>query len=493
MLRVVACVYDQHNLWLLGVAAVVCVFSWVGALLLLSRIETAAPHRRHTWLALAGATAGGGVWATHFISMLAFNPGLPVGFSLPVTLLSAVFGVGGVWASFELRRILSGNIGAISAGGLLAVSVVGLHFIGMAGVEAPAQKVWAADLVIASVLLAAAFAISGFVTLQQATTLRLRAVACGLFVCVVISLHFTAMGALSFVPDPRLPEPAGVLDRTGLAITVTFGAVALVLLSGVAALADRRIVQERMLRAVEADRAKSRFIATMSHELRTPLNAIIGYAELIAESSQEEFTVIDAAKVQVSARQLLVLVNDMLDLAKIEANRLPIRTSECSISQLVRDTCKGAEEQVAAQRNTLLLSMEPDLPLVVGDPMRIKQCLLNLLTNAAKFTEDGYIRVRVHMVDGAVEISVSDTGIGMTEEQQQRLFTPFGADDSIARIHSGGAGLGLSLTKKLLQLMGGSIAVQSAPGKGSTFAISLPTAAAPAMDAPFAAGVAVAT
>jgi NO-binding membrane sensor protein with MHYT domain len=129
MYRVFACVTEQHDLWLVGVALLVCVFSWAGALFVLERVAKGAPQHRHAWLLLAGATAGLGAWATHFVAMLAFGPAMTLGFALAPTLLSVVIGVGGAWAAFEAHSTLKGPHGAIVAGATLAAGIVGLHFV----------------------------------------------------------------------------------------------------------------------------------------------------------------------------------------------------------------------------------------------------------------------------------------------------------------------------------------------------------------------------
>ena len=232
-----------------------------------------------------------------------------------------------------------------------------------------------------------------------------------------------------------------------------------------------------MLRAEEADRSKSRFIANMSHELRTPLNAIIGYAELIAETSSEDMTVADAERVQASASHLLGIVNDLLDLAKIEANRLVVRTGPCDLAQLIEEASNSVAATASARRTTLTYSSDRDLPQVNGDPLRIRQCLLNLLSNAVKFTEDGEVNVEARASHDVVEVLVSDTGIGMTRDQVRRLFRPFvQADASIAQTY-GGTGLGLSITKHLMEMMGGAVTVETAPGAGSVFKLTFKTAA----------------
>lgn len=233
-------------------------------------------------------------------------------------------------------------------------------------------------------------------------------------------------------------------------------------------------LRRRAERAERADVAKSQFLANMSHELRTPLNAIIGYSELISEESEEAPTREDAQRILRSARHLLQLLNEVLDLSKIEAGSMEMMFESCDVAAMaaeVADTMRGV---VTARGNKLVISAAPDLAPVHADSFRLRQCLLNLTSNAAKFCENGVITINVRQSAGCTEIAISDTGIGMTGDQVQRLFQPFTQADATITRKYGGTGLGLSITQRLMRLMGGEIEVTSAPGKGSTFSLVLP-------------------
>jgi PAS domain S-box-containing protein len=592
MFRVLSCVFTQHNLWLVGLAAVICVLSFFGAVMVLSRLDAAEAKTKNAWLFLAGLAAGGGTWATHFVAMVAYDPGQAIGFDGFLTLASAAIGVFGAWAAFVIFTHWRGNRGRIAAGLLLGAAVVGLHYVGMAGVQASAREIWAFDLVVASWLFSAAFAILGMTVLSRATSWRGKTAAGALMVLGVVSLHFTAMGALTLAPDPTLAPPAHAIDRAGLALLIAVSAIAVLALAIMLVLADRRVSEitlagaarlqrladaalegivmhdgtrivdanarfaamvgqplERVVgrdiavfapgdaiasisaaiaagehtmietrlgdgvnsvdveihtrplsncgayvsavrdislrrRAETAEResiAKSQFIASMSHELRTPLNAVIGYAEIIEEDSSDPRSAKDAKHIRTSARHLLVLINDILDLSRTEAGSVEIRLEECDLPELLDEACTLVRPMATANRDTLECLIDPQLRLVQTDALRLKQCLLNVLSNAVKFTEGGAVTVTARSAGDYVEIAVADTGIGMTLAQTERVFEAYAqADGSISRKY-GGTGLGLSITRRLLRLLKGDVTVESVPGRGSTFTIRIPQQSVPAV------------
>jgi signal transduction histidine kinase len=239
--------------------------------------------------------------------------------------------------------------------------------------------------------------------------------------------------------------------------------------------------RERM--AVEASRAKTEFLAHMSHELRTPLNAVLGLSEAMLERIFGELdpAQVDAlTTIHASGSHLLALINDVLDVARVESGKLPIETEQVWLRPLIDETTALVASQLASKRQRLVLDLAAALPPVDIDRRRIKQVLLNLLGNASKFSPPGAtVTVRADGRDDArrVEIAVSDDGPGIAAAERARIFEPFVTlDPSMSRAH-GGAGLGLTLARHIVDLHGGQIRVDSEPGRGATFTIVLPVSA----------------
>ena len=243
--------------------------------------------------------------------------------------------------------------------------------------------------------------------------------------------------------------------------------------------------------AVESSLAKSEFLATMSHELRTPLNAIIGYSEMLKEEAedlhQEDF-IPDLQRIREAGTHLLTLINDILDLSRVEAGRTELYLETFNVSNMVREAVAIIQPLVEKNANTLEVHCEDSIGSIRADMTKVRQTLFNLLSNACKFTEQGTITVDVsrqteHGQDW-LSFSVADTGIGMTPEQMSRLFQPFSQADASTTRQYGGTGLGLVLSRRFCQMMGGDITVESEYGRGSTFTFKLPTEVVEPTDEP---------
>ncbi|MFN7917823.1 MAG: ATP-binding protein [Vicinamibacterales bacterium] len=242
----------------------------------------------------------------------------------------------------------------------------------------------------------------------------------------------------------------------------------------------RRTEQQLLLAKAAAEQAsvaKSAFVANMSHELRTPLNAIIGYSELLKEDAEDQGNTTaadDLGKVLTAGRHLLSLINDVLDLSKIEAGRMDLEISRFEIDDVARSVVNTSGQLASARGNTIALDVPAPVGSVRLDRTKVQQVLLNLVSNAIKFTEHGHIVVRVTAEGGDVLLAIEDTGIGMTEEQQGRLFQEFSQADVSTTRKYGGTGLGLAISRRLCSLMSGTISVKSAAGQGTTFTVRLP-------------------
>ena len=255
---------------------------------------------------------------------------------------------------------------------------------------------------------------------------------------------------------------------------------------------DRKISEEKLLRlneeltaardaALEASRAKSTFLANMSHELRTPLNAIIGFAEMLVEDAEQlgaRHMVADLGKIRMSGTHLLELISTILDLSKVETGRMELEILEFSLVGLINRVATMLTPMVAKNRNMLSHGVAEGLDRMVGDETKVKQILFNLLSNAAKFTRDGVIKLDAQPLheDGREWVigTVSDTGIGFRADQIDKLFQDFYQADMSTTRKYGGTGLGLAIVYRFCKLMDGEITVTSEPGIGSSFRVKLP-------------------
>jgi len=240
---------------------------------------------------------------------------------------------------------------------------------------------------------------------------------------------------------------------------------------------------EEARRAAEAaNRSKTEFLRHISHELRTPLNSVLGHGELLRDELAElghERLLADAVRISDASEHMLALINELLDISRIEAGAIELRIARVDLAALAGGVADTMGPLVAAQHNTLKLTIADGLPQVASDGRRLRQVLLNLLGNACKFTERGEIGLLVEPAPGdAVRLRVRDTGIGMTPEQLGRIFVPFVQVDASEARRDQGSGLGLAITRRLVELLGGTITVTSEPGRGSEFSVTLPIGAA---------------
>jgi len=233
--------------------------------------------------------------------------------------------------------------------------------------------------------------------------------------------------------------------------------------------------------AEQANRSKGIFLANMSHELRTPLNAIIGYGEMLLEEAEDlgqPGFIPDLQKIHAAAKHLLALINDILDLSKIEAGKMDLYYETFDVPPMIQDVVATITPLVKKNANALKVHCADELGAMRADLTKVRQTLFNLLSNACKFTEHGTITLEVtrETVDGGgwVTFRVRDSGIGMTPEQMEKLFQEFSQADASTTRKYGGTGLGLAISRKFCRLMGGDITVESALGRGSTFTITLP-------------------
>jgi signal transduction histidine kinase len=289
------------------------------------------------------------------------------------------------------------------------------------------------------------------------------------------------------VPLMRESAPIGVLTMARVAqrpftpkqieLASTFADQAVIAIENVRLFDE---IQDKNRQLQLASEHKSQFVSSMSHELRTPLNAIIGLTEMMVKNAARfgtEKAQEPLQRVNRAGTHLLGLINQVLDLSKIEAGKLELNPQTVQLAPLIKDVIDTAGQLAEQNKNRLVVDAQENLGALTVDPMRLRQILLNLLSNACKFTKAGEVKLAARRVTNGssfVEFAVSDTGIGMTPEQQAKLFEEFTQADAATAQRFGGTGLGLSITRKLARMMGGDVTVASEPGKGSAFTVRLP-------------------
>lgn len=505
MLKVYACITEQHDLWLVLLAGIVCLFASYTVFSLVARTRASAPTARLAWLGAAAVATGGGVWSTHFIAMLAYTTEMPVGYEVGLTVASVAIAVTVAGAGLLAVTIAGAPV---IGGAIIGSGIAMMHYVGMAALEVAAVKQWDMVYVLASLVISVVGGAAAFAVAKRDPFGRPAAI--GLLALTICGLHFTGMAAFNLQIDPRIAVPDTVMAPDWLAVAVAVVTMLIVGFGLVGATVDERLahrsateaerlrryvadleatkrdleattvqLQEALQAAAAGSEAKSQFLATMSHELRTPLNAVISFADMmnreiygpLPDRRYARFAQI----ITKSGQHLLGLINDVLDLSGLDAGRLELQETDVDVGGVIAETLRMLAIQADEAGVRLAAETPTNLPKLWADQRRIRQVLLNLVSNALKFTpEGGRVTVSAALGHSGLVMSVTDTGIGISAEDIPRALERFGQVDSRFSRRYQGTGLGLPLSKRLVELHGGALSIESAVGTGATVTVTLP-------------------
>ncbi|MFD0672202.1 response regulator [Cohnella sp. GCM10027633] len=516
-------IHGSYDTLLIVFSYVVAVVASYTVLDLVERIIATDGWRKWTWLTFGAVAMGMGIWSMHFVGMLAFTLPVTVKYELGTVLLSIVAAVAGSFAALWIVSAGALNARRLIGGGvMLAVGICAMHYIGMAAMVIDITYdplYFTLSVVIAFVASVSALWLSLYFRRGGKTGAGWMKIGSGLIMGgAIVGMHYTGMAAANFHVGAKVLTDSGVeLDQRWLAYLISGGTLYTLGLSILGMFISKKfsnkdseilsktneihkmnlelrlmndrledLVAERTAQfeqardeAVRANMIKSQFLANMSHELRTPLNAIIGYSEMLGEEAAElgePMFVDDLGKISKSGKHLLALINDILDISKIEAGKMEVYVETFEIADLVRDVVETVKPLMAAGGNRF--EYEVSRGEISTDMTKLRQILFNLLSNASKFTKDGSVVLEVagenrNRQDG-YRFTIRDTGIGMSAEQADKLFQPFMQADASTTRKFGGTGLGLAITRSFCLMLGGDIEVRSEPGAGSTFTCWLP-------------------
>jgi len=476
-----------YDAWLVLLSYAVSFLASYVALDFASRVSAARGHAAAKyWLAGGALSMGTGIWAMHFVGMLALKLPIRVSYDVSLTLLSLAIAIAA--SAFALYTVSRAQLTAVRLGVaalLMGSGIAAMHYVGMAAMQLSPAPAFDPLLVAASLAVAVSASLAAlWISFQlrgetMLTAFWRRGAAAMIMGIAVVSLHYTGMAAASFAPDAICYGRPQALGGNWLAVVIglaTFLFLATTLLISVF---DARLAERTARLAAQSDRIKSEFLANMSHEIRTPMNAVIGMTSLLLDTPLDDRQRDFVETIRGSGDHLLTIINDILDYSKIESSKLDLENQPLNLRDCVEEALDLVAQKAGEQGIDLAYSFGAGVPeAVLGDAVRLRQVVLNLVSNAIKFTPKGEVVVTVDALDlddGRVELhfAVRDTGIGIPADRLDRLFQVFSqVDASTTRLY-GGSGLGLVISQRLVQLMGGCIEVRSEVGKGSTFEFNL--------------------
>ncbi|MFC0251822.1 MHYT domain-containing protein [Massilia consociata] len=486
------------------------------ALSLAIRVKHAHGHAPHAWMAGGAFAMGSGIWAMHFIGMLAFRLPMPLGYDPGITFVSWLLPVvvSGL-ALWQLRHREIGGRHLAFGAVLMGLGINAMHYTGMAGMRMDPPITYDPWLFLASVAIAiGASAGALWIGFRLNDTLRRpRLVQLGAAVVMggaIAGMHYTGMAAAHFDAASVCRAAVDGGDQDHLAILVAVATVAVLTIALLASIFDTRIEsrnrtlaasletaaqrqqlylreQKARVEAENLSQLKDEFLATLSHELRTPLNAMLGWSQLLLQGARDEAMLRRGLEtIERNARAQSQLIEDMLDMSRLITGKVRIEARPVTPAEFVNAALETARPAAIGKQIQLSADVDYDAGPVMGDLGRMQQVMSNLVSNAIKFTEPGgRVAVTVRREGEEVAIDVTDSGVGIDPEFLPFVFDRFRQADSSSSRRHGGLGLGLAIARQLVELQGGTITVSSpGAGRGATFTVHLPIRRAPAVPGP---------
>ena len=502
----IATITGHYNYSLVTLSIVIAIFAAYAALDLAGRVTAARGRLQLAWLAGGAFAMGMGIWAMHYVGMEALRLSVPVQYDWPTVVASMIAAISAsAIALYAVSRETMGTRLTLIGGVLMGIGIASMHYIGMEAMRLPAMCMYNPWIVALSIVLAIIISFVAlwltFAVRSQIETWSLRKFVSALLMGIAIPImHYVGMAAVSYTPatiNPSELHHAISISQLGIGGVglITFIVLGLAI---VMSLIERRrlrtqtmeleLIRERyrMMKEMNHERertkaaeagsqAKSAFLANMSHEIRTPLNGIIGMTDLTLETTltHEQRDYLETVKL--SADSLLNVINDILDFSKIEAGKVDLEHIEFNVYDCIEGTLRSLALRADEKGLELLCEVSPEVSeTLIGDAGRIRQILINLVGNALKFTKEGEISLKVQAEEideqsTTLHVIVSDTGVGIVSEKLEHIFDSFSQADTSTTREYGGTGLGLTISRRLIEMMGGRIWVESELGVGSRF------------------------